>query len=118
MIEHFDRFISNLSSNNFNENKHLLACEDFNHYLEESIKICEKNSHGGEDEYWFIVLDQLYDISIKLKNSYTEKMKVYFDEFNTKLSKDIKDLLEKMCSYVKIQAVLNVKKILITFFRI
>jgi len=115
MNEHFNTFINNLTSETFKENCHLISCEDFNYSLNQSITICEQNSDkihqgGHEEEYWFMVLEELYFINYKLKEQYIEAKKDYFDEFMTNISNNIRELLEKMCSYVSIQAILNVNK--------
>ena len=113
-MEYFNRFLNNILSENFNENKHLLACEDFNTQLHSSISICEQYSDkitegGGEEDYWFIVLEQLYDISYKLRDQeFNTKVKEHIDDFMKKISKDIRELLEKMSPYVSMQTILNV----------
>ena len=44
----------------------------------------------------------------QLKEKFMEEKKEYFNEFIENVSDNIRELLEKMCSYVSIQAILNV----------
>jgi len=113
MNEHFNSFLNNATSEHFNENLHKLSCENFNYDLNQSINICEQNSDkihqgGAEEEYWFIVLEELYFLNHKLKEQITEEKKQLFLDFMDRISLNIRELLEKMCSYVSIQAIINV----------
>ena len=97
----------------FNKDNHKTLKHKFNDSLLQSIQICEHNSdkihHGGsEEEYWFMVLEELYYINHKLKEQITKDKKQYFKDFIEIISKSIMDLLEKMCSYVSMQKILNV----------
>ena len=118
MSDHFKIFINNLTAEVFKENLHLLSCEDFNNALHQSITICEQNSNkihqgGSEEDYWFMVLEELYAINYTLREKFIESKKELFTEFMENISDNIRNLLEKMCSYVSIQAILNVKFLLI-----
>ncbi len=113
MMDYFDKIIANLTSKEFDENNYYTHFDEFDKSLIQSINICEQNSDkihegGGEDDYWFIVLKKLYDIHNQVRSETTEERKKFYDEFFSKISDDITDLLEKMCSYVSIQAIINV----------
>ena len=82
-------------------------------YLNKGINVCENNSQGNEDDIWFNILSKLFDCEKKLSEyiiKYNEK------ELNKKLVthmqeiilQNIKDLMEKMCSYVSITRIINV----------
>ena len=115
MTENFNNLISNLSSSNFKDNTHVLALEDLKINLQRSISICEKSSdrldissQGEEQEYWFLILEQLYKMDHTVRDKSVDSRRVYFEEVIKSLSKDIIELLEKMCSYVSIQAIITV----------
>lgn len=108
----------------------MIVCEDFVLSLDQSVAICEQNSdkltedkyfqrHSGEDEYWFILLEKLYDLNkkLRLKREKNRDYIEYFDEFSDKISKSIREVMEKMCSYVSIQSILTVIIIIININR-
>ncbi len=86
----------------------------FNKYFTMCMKVCRKNSSaaGGEDggqNMWFMVLDYLYDVMLKLfdmRNGMGEDQikrnvfKVMFDQISAELNDCIKKLLTEMIVYV------------------
>ena len=113
MNDHLNIVINNLASGNFNENKHLISYEDFHQSLNQCILLCERHSDKinqgrNEEEYWFLVLEQLYNINFRLKSHDIEGKHEYINEIIEYISKNITELLEKMCNYVSIQAIINV----------
>ena len=84
-------------------------------YLKKGIEVCENNSKGNEDEddIWFSILNKLFDCEKKLGENLK---KIKDDELNKSLIKhmqdinlqNIKDLMDRMCSYVKITRIMNV----------
>ena len=108
--------LSNLVSSNFNENKHYALYDEFNENYNKTVELCEKNSNkvdGREEELWFPLLEQLYRMSKETKEKTVDSRKKIFEDVNKKFSQKIRDLLEKMCSYVSIQLIINVYKIII-----
>ena len=99
-------------SENYNDNQHYTLLEDLKASLNCTIDLCEKNSNkvdGREEDLWFPLLEQLYKMSKLCKDKSVEPRKVIFEEMSRAFSQDIKELLEKMCSYVSIQLIINVK---------
>ena len=84
-------------------------------YLKKGIEVCENNSKGNEDEddIWFSILNKLFDCEKKLGENLK---KIKDDELNKSVIKhmqdinlqNIKDLMDRMCSYVKITRIMNV----------
>ena len=109
--------MSNLISTNYSENRHYALFDDFVKDYNSTVELCEKNSNkvdGREDELWFPLLEQLYKMSKEIREKPLDSpRKFIFDQINKKFSQDIKDLLEKMCSYVSIQLIINVRLIII-----
>jgi hypothetical protein len=75
------------------------------------VEICENNSDKTEaregEEMWFQILKQFYNMLTSVKEKTNDIRRTYFEEFSKKLSGEIKDILEKMCSYVSIQKIIE-----------
>ena len=100
------------NENNEKEQKDLI--NTFDKYLNDCKYICEceQNIDFAED-LWFKLLQQLYsfeeDSANLLKNySSDENKSKTSNELNLEIVKDIKELMEKMCSYVSIKRILDV----------
>lgn len=104
--------MSNISSTNFSENRHYALYDDFEQNYKKTVELCEKNSNkvdGREEELWFPLLEQLYKMSKEIREKMVDSpRKNILEPMNMKVSQEIKDLLEKMCSYVSIQLIINV----------
>ena len=82
-------------------------------YLNKGINVCENNSQGNEDDIWFNILSKLFDCEKKLseyiikynENELNKKLVTHMQEI---ILQNIKDLMEKMCSYVSITRIINV----------
>ena len=110
----FKTIVKSIDSNNDNyndeENKKLL--DDLNKNILEVITICENNDKNIED-LWFNLLDILYlyeNDSMKLakKNENDSKRKKKSDDLYQNIAENIKELTEKMCSFVSIKRILKV----------
>jgi len=115
MNDNYSTLINNLTISNFKDNTHILSIEDLKTNLKRCVSICEKTSDfsssgpdGEEQEFWFLILEQLYKMDNTTKEKFIDSRRGYFEEINKIISRDIIDLLEKMCSYVSIQAILAV----------
>ena len=101
--------------NNENNKDHQIELiNNFDKYLNDSKYICEceKNLDFAED-LWFKLLQQLYRFEVDSANllkKYTsdESRQITSNELNLEIVKDIKELMEKMCSYVSIKRILEV----------
>ena len=111
----FKEFISDIEDNrdlnaqNINE-KYVLINRK---YLNQGIQVCEYNSDSLDDEIWFKLLNKLYEFEGKLnklidkyKNN-NEKENI-IEHFHNQIIQDIKDLMEKLCSFVGITKILNI----------
>ena len=84
-------------------------------YLKKGIEVCENNSKGNEDEddIWFSILNKLFDCEKKLgenlnKNKDNELNKSLIKHMQDINLQNINDLMDRMCSYVKITRIMNV----------
>ena len=107
----FNKLIKNIKEENNDSNyKDLLS--EFHKYLLDIKNICENNDLNLED-IWFKILDELYkfqnEVGELLKNNDLHEEKLNnANDLHESISKDIKELLEKMCSYVSIKRILEV----------
>jgi hypothetical protein len=113
MQNYFDNLMSNLTSSNFKENIHTLLINDIKNNLKQAVNICENNVDRIEQpecqEMWFTILEQLYKQTtlVKEKSQSVETRRSYYEDLLKRLSSDIKETLEKMCSYVSIKAIIT-----------
>ena len=101
----FNKISSNLTSKIFNENIHTLLLQELQEHLNDCIVICEHSEQQNE-ELWFKLLDILYNLLNSITKKKEESKKEHFEEVETILSENIKDLLEKMTSYVSIEKII------------
>ena len=107
----FELILDNINKEKENEdNKELI--KELNKYILSIEDICENNDKNVED-LWFRLLDKLYlyeDDSVKLKkiNENDKEKKKKSDELYQNIILNIKDLTEKMCSYVSIKRILEI----------
>ena len=99
-------------NNNADEQKQLLIL--FDKYLNDIKTVCEheKNNDFAE-ELWFKLLNQLYRFEnstgdLLKKNDSDEMKKNSIKELYQTIIQYIKDLMEKMCSYVSIKRIIEV----------
>jgi hypothetical protein len=109
---YFESLMLNLTSSNFKENTHTLLINDLRNNLKQAVGICENNADRIEEyecqDMWFTILEQLYKQTALVKEkSNTEIRKSYYEDLQKRLSGDIKETLEKMCSYVPIKAIIT-----------
>ena len=130
----YTRIHNNLKlKSQLNENMHTLLLTEIQEKLAKCIEVCEHNEQQNDD-LWFTLLDKLYasygEISaekkeiadVLMKKSPTikgkkdeekeeelKKDKTYkhYAEADLTLSVDIKELLEKMCSFVSIKRIVD-----------
>jgi len=108
--ETFNQLLDNINSDN-NEDKHKELMNNFETYLSDLRKTCEHNNQQLE-ELWFKVLEILYKFEKKVGelvkiNEFSSTKKNTDDLYQT-IVKDIKDLMEKMCSFVSIKHILDI----------
>jgi WD40 repeat protein len=110
--ENFDTLIENINSSNFNENLHNEKMEELKLNIKQAISICENNNSKNDlsddnQDMWFMILEELYNFIETTKNYFNNRFKTYAEDLNKKLSTELKDVLEKMCSYVSIEAIIT-----------
>ena len=106
--EIFNNLIKNINEDN-NEEKQKELLINFDKYLNDGKNICEDNS---VEDLWFELLQILYSyekksIKIKSENEIKEKDK-NFNTLYQKILQEIKELLEKMSTYVSINRIIEV----------
>lgn len=105
----FKQIINNIENEN-NDSVHENLFNEFHKYLNDIKNICENNDL---EVFWFKILEKLYGYEItsseifKIYEYSIEKIKNSNNLYQT-ISKDIKELIEKMCSYVSIKHILEV----------
>ena len=111
-ISKMDEIYKNLlnevkTNNNFDEK----LVKDFDKYLNDGKNVCEHNEQQIDD-LWFNILEKLY----KYENEINEIIKVNKEndkknnalvELQKKMSQEIKDLMEKMYSFVSIRRIMD-----------
>ena len=107
-------FFSGLDKNEILNNSVLneKILKNMEKYLIKAIKICENSSQGNEDEIWFKILNKLFEYEKTLEQNlkkYNEDdlKKSLIENFLNNILQNIKDLMEKMCSYVSITRIIN-----------
>ena len=108
----FELILDNINNENEENKKFNNLLEDLNKYLLSVIDICENNDKNIED-LWFKLLDKLYqyeDEAVKISKKYENdnKKKKKSDDLYQNLVENVKDLTEKMCSYVSIKRILEI----------
>ena len=99
----------NINGDN-NEEKHKELLNNFDKYLNESKTICEDNL---QEDLWFELLQKLYEYEKKSENllesnKADEKKNIVSQEIYQKMVQEIKDLLERMSSYVSVSRIIEV----------
>ena len=112
--ENFQTFISDLENNKILNTENILEKYIITNtkYLNEGFQVCEHNSESIEDELWFKLINKLYELDSKLEeklemNKNNTQIRNLIDYFHQQLIKDIRDTLEKLCSYVGVTKILN-----------
>ena len=111
--ETFNKLIKNINNeNNPEQQKELI--KDFEKYLNDIKYICEsENNLKQAENFWFKLLQQIYSYETQSGELIT-KFNTDIDrrnaskDLNENFVKDIKELLEKMCSYVSIKRIIEV----------
>lgn len=111
--ENFTMVTKNLKDKDFNnENHFILLLDDFSANIKQCIQICEKNDQKYDD-LWFNLLNKLYlyfgiiNPQDKASESLLKQHMNLFKDIEFKLSREIKNLLEKMCSFVSIKKIMD-----------
>ena len=98
--------------NNINEEKDFdEIIIEFYKYLNDIKKICENNDLHLQ-ELWFKILTKFYEYEKRANellkiNKFISKKKKLTEKLSLLISTEIKELLEKMCSFVSVTEVLN-----------
>ena len=106
----FQKLIKILNNEN-NDNEYKKALDEFHKYLTDIKDICENNDLHLEN-LWFQLLDKLYNYNAEVKgliNNYDsskEKQNI-LNDLHQIISNDIKELMEKMSSFVSIKRILE-----------
>lgn len=105
------RITKNINNENNNEEQNKML-KEFDGYLDDGKYVCESSGPETED-LWFDLLQVLYtyegesDKELKKHESDQDKYNSA-KELSLHIIKDIKELLEKMCSYVSIKRIMEV----------
>ena len=107
--ETFKKIINNIENDN-DDVVHENLFNDFHKYLNDIKKICE---HNDLDDFWFEILEQLYKHEISSgeifkKYEYSAEKIKNANNLHETISKDIRELMEKMSSFVSIKRILEV----------
>ena len=105
----FQKIINNIENDN-DDAVHENLFNEFHKYLNDIKKICEYNDL---DDFWFDILEQLYKYEISSgeifkKYEYSAEKIKNANNLHETISKDIRELMEKMCSFVSIKRILEV----------
>ena len=98
--------------NNINQEKDFDdLLKDFSKYLNDVKDICENNDMHLE-ELWFKILNIFYQYEAKVSelskiNMFNVKKKNATEKLSHAISTEIKELMEKMCSFVSVTQILN-----------
>ena len=82
-------------------------------YINRGMEVCENNSESIEDDIWFKILNKLYEFDSNLKEQLekyknnTQSLKL-IEYFHNQIIQDIKDTMERLCSFVGITKILNI----------
>ena len=106
----FKEIINNINDKN-DDIQHNNLSTEFNKYLTDIKDICENNELHLE-ELWFKILETLYNYEIEAKdlvnkNKDSKDKKKNSDDLYLNISKNIKELMEKMSSFVSIKSILE-----------
>ena len=106
--EVFNKLIENINKeNNLEKQKELLI--DFDKYLNDAKNICENNY---VEDLWFELLTILYSYEKKSESAMSKNQShekdVSFKSLYQKIIQEIKDLMEKMSTYVSINRIIEV----------
>ena len=111
----FQEFINDIKQNqDLNEQKINEKYVYINRkYVNRGMQVCENNSESIEDEIWFKLLNKLYEFDIKLKEQleqYKNNTQIInlIEYFHNQIIQDIKDTMEKLCSFIGITKILNI----------
>ena len=105
----FKGLTNNIDEEN-NEEKQKELFNEFDKYLNDGKNICEDNL---QEDLWFELLQILYEYeknseSLLESNKSDEKKNLFSQELYQKMLQEIKDLLERMSSYVSISRIIEV----------
>ena len=109
----FQKLINNINNENNSEIQNKLL-NDFEKYLNDCKTICEHEYNPKEsEEIWFRLLQILYNHEKTTENQLKkfeldENKYKSVNELYQRIIQDIKELLEKMCSYVSITRIMEV----------
>ena len=113
LVNDNNKILGILRAKEFSENSYELSKIDFETKYNKAVEILEENEKALSDDHniWFTLLDQIY---IFVESFPAEKLKIpnertkYSDEYGNIISEKLKQLLEKMSSYVGINKILDI----------
>ena len=105
----FTKIENNIRNNKDDENEQKLLYKDFDKYINDGKKIGEISQ---SENIWFNLLTELYRYEGQINNNKKKyekdiKIKNKYEIFHENISQCIKELIEKMCSFVSIKSILN-----------
>ena len=128
MDETFSKLIETIKNEN-NDMDYNNLLKEFHKYLTDIKDICSENKVENEEEIevenkvenkgenkvennWFDILEKLYSYQVKAKElvdkyEFSKDKKKNSDDLYQNISTDIKELMEKMCSFVSIKRILE-----------
>ena len=106
----FNKLIKNIDSENSDSIQTQLLNE-FHKYLSDIKNICENNNLDLE-KLWFQILEELYKCEIMVedmvkKYEFSKNKKENSNNLYKAISTDIKELMERMCSFVSIKRIID-----------
>ena len=109
--EKMDESLTNIINSINEEKDYENLLNDYNKYLNDIKKICENNNMHLED-LWFKILNIFYQYEekvneLKTKNMFNLNKKNNTEKLYQIISNEIKELMEKMCSFVSVTKILN-----------
>lgn len=108
--ETFHKIINSIKTNESND-KIFNYLSQHREHLNRCIEICEINSDKSNIEeseaMWFKLLQIFYDMLSTIQSNQSIALKGIFDDLTRTICRNIKEILEKMVSYVRIQEIID-----------
>ena len=109
----YKKIFENLRASEFNQNLHDLNIMDFNTYYNDAVEILEENEKALSEDHnmWFSLLDNIYryvDTFPNQKKLIPQDRDKFSEEVGKLFSDKLKQLLEKMSTYVGVNKILDI----------
>ena len=109
----YKKIFENLRASEFNQNLHDLNIMDFNTYYNDAVEILEENEKALSEDHnmWFSLLDNIYryvDTFPNQKKLIPQDRDKFTEEVGKLFSDKLKQLLEKMSTYVGVNKILDI----------